>query len=302
MAKRTTTTKAKTKTTKSKTASAKSVNAKTTKKASKPEAVATKTKKPAISVLNLKNIYAASIVIYIAIAGAAYALMTTASYQLSVGYWAKDELASSTQTVFAPATQGVYDIQIRFVVMAVALLSAVIPALYLTRLKKYHEQSIKNKVLPTRWLDMAVVAAIMLETVALVSGVLDVGTLKLIGGLMVVTCILGWMAEKRTAEAGKPATAKYYLSMVTGILPWIVIAIYAVSTVVYGEIRSPWFVYALYAVMLIAAGLIGTNQLKGLKAEGPQKNYEVVERNYAVLGLLARTAFSVVLIVGLMSK
>lgn len=299
-------TKAKTKTTKAKSAKPKSAGAKaskktTAKKVTKPVEVV-KEKKTTVSSGMLQKLYAVSIVIYVAIAGAAYALMSNASYQLSVGYWSKDELASTTQTVFAPATQGVVDIQIRYVVMAVALLSAVIPALYLTRLKKYHEQSLKNKVLPTRWFDMAVVVAIMLETVAIVSGVLDLGTLKLVGGLMVVTCILGWMAERRTAEAARPATAKYYLSMFTGLLPWVLIAIYAVSTYVYGEVRATWFVYALYAVMLISAGLIGTNQLKGLKAEGSHKDYQVVERNYAALSLLARTAFSIVLIVGLMSK
>lgn len=308
MATTTKSTKAKTKTTKpktTKTAKPKTASAKTQKTTTK-KAVQKPAKASAVSSVTsngmLQKLYALSIAAYVAIFGAALFLMGQKSYQLSIGYWTRDELASKTSTVFAPATQGLIDVQMRWVVMAIAVVSIVMPVLYLTRLKSYHQKAMKNKVLPTRWLDMAIVGAIMLETVAIVSGVLDIGTLKLVGGLMIVTCILGWMAEKRTAEAGRPATAKYYLSMLTGLLPWVLIAFYAIATPIYGAVRSPWYVYALYAVMLIGAGLIGNNQLKGLKGKGKQANYEVVEQNYATLSLLVRTAFAVVLIVGLMAK
>ncbi len=311
MATTTKSTKAKTKTSKAKTTKPKTTATKVTKKST-----AAKTVKPTIvvkttpkqntvsagSMTLLQKIYAASIGIYVAIAAAAYMLMSEASVQLSVGYLAKDELKSVNGTQFAPATQGIVDVQIRWIVMAVALLSIIVPALYLTRLKAYHAKALKEKVLMTRWIDMAIVAAIMLETVAVLSGVFDIGTLKLIGGLMVVTMILGWMAEKRTAEAGKPATAKYYLSMVTGLLPWVTIAMYALFTYTIGTLRSPWYVYALYVVLLGAGGVIGNYQLKSLKAEGELKNYDLVERNYAALSLVTRTAFAAILIIGLMAK
>lgn len=307
MATTTKSSKAKSKTSKAK--STKSSSAKVTKKTTstkvtKPVAkAATKSSSTARGAMTLlQKIYALSIAVYAAIAVAAFYLMDKTSYPLSVGYWAKDSLASNSKTVFAPASQSIFDIQARYLVMALAIVSLVGPLLYLTRLKNYHVRALKNKVLQSRWVDMAVAVAIMAETVAIVSGVLDIATLKVVGGLMVVTCVLGWMAEKRTAEAGKPATAKYYLSMVTGLLPWVLIAFYAVSTVVYGGVRTSWFVYALYAVMLVGAGVIGTHQLKSLKSEGGMKDYEAVERRYAILGLVTRTAFSVVLIVGLMAK
>ncbi len=300
--------KAKTKTAKAKSTkssstktSSKSTTKKVTKPAAKAEVKVSASTGPSKTSL-LQKIYMASIAINVAIVGAAYMLMNKTSYQLSVGFWTRDDLASKTSTVFAPATQGIVDIQIRYIVMAIAAVSLVLPILYLTRLEAFHAKAMKNKVLPTRWIEMAITTALMVETVAILSGVLDIAVLKVVGGLMAVTMVLGWMAEKRTAEAGRPATAKYYLSMVTGLLPWILIATYAVSTYVFGGIRSPWYVYALYAVMLIGAGVIGSYQLKGLKSEGELKNYDLVERNYAVLSLLVRTVFAVVLIVGLMAK
>ncbi len=299
------TTKAKTKTVKPKTSTAKTSTTKSVKKSvtKKPTIKAVEVKSNPVAPVNvLQKIYAISIAVYVAIAGAAYFLMSNASYQLSIGYWTKDALASANSTVFAAGSQGLVDVQVKWIVMTVALLSIVMPVLYLTKLKDYHQKSMKAKVLPTRWLDMAVVAAIMIEAVAIVSGVLDIGTLKLVGGLMVVTCILGWMAEKRTAEAGKPATAKYYLSMLTGLLPWVLIGLYAIATPLYGEVRSPWFVYALYAVMLIGAGIVGSNQLKGLKGQGKYASFGYIEKNYAVSSLVIRTMFAAVLIIGLMAK
>lgn len=301
-------TKAKTKTAKPKNSKPKTSSAKTTKASASTKKTVSKSVTKTVnnskpnSTNPFQKIYAISIAVYAAIVGAAFFLMSDASYQLSIGYWTKDELASVSSTVFAPASQGLADIQIKWVVMAIGLLSIIMPVLYLTRLKDYHQKALKNKVLPTRWLDMAVIGAIMLETVAIVSGVLDIGTLKLVGGLMVVTCILGWMAEKRTAEAGKPATAKYYLSMLTGLLPWVLIGLYAIATPLYGEVRSTWFVYALYAVMLLGAGIIGSDQLKALRRHGKYADYNYTEQNYAILSLLTRTAFAAVLIIGLMAK
>lgn len=301
-------TKAKTKTPKTKTAKAKTVATKTTKKpatkvAAKQAGSKSVSQKPAASSNFgvLQKLYAISITVYLAIAGAAYFLMNSTSSPLSVGYWTKDELASTTQTVFAPGTQSIADIQYRYIVMAVALLSIVVPLLYLTRFKKEHSIGIKARVMPLRWIEMAVVSAVMVETVAMLSAVQDIGMLKLIGGFVAVTYILGWMAERKTARDSAPAIAEYYLSIVTGVLPWIAIVIYAVSTYVYGMVRSPWYVYALYAVMLIAVGLISAYQLKALKGTGALKNYEMVERNYSVLSLVTRTAFAAILIIGLMA-
>lgn len=306
-------TKAKTKTTRAKAApkkattktAAKTSNKKTTSKAAVKAEVVKQPKaqkKNILASIALNKIYMASVAVYVLIAGAAAYFMSSASYQISLGYLAKDELASVKETVFAPAFQGIYDVEIRWVVIAVAVLSLVMPLLYLTRLRAYNREAIKRKVMATRWIEMAVVGALMLETVALLSGVTDIGTLKLVGGLMMVTCVLGWMAEKRTAEAGRPATAKYLLSMVTGLLPWVIIALYAICTPVYGGVRYTWFVYALYAVMLIGGGIMGTVQRKALVGQGSFKDYENAEKGYSLTSLLIRTAFSVVLIVGLMAK
>jgi hypothetical protein len=250
----------------------------------------------------LTKLYSISVAVYVAIAGAAFFLMNNASYQLSVGYWGKDQLKSVNGTQFAPATQGIVDIEVKWIVMALAIASLVLPILYLTKLKAENEKSLKNKIMPSRWIEMAFLSAIMIETVGILSGVLDIATLKVMGALMVVTMILGWIAEKRTAKVGGAAVREYYLSVLTGLLPWVIIASYAFFTMFYGELRSQWFVYVLYGIMLIGAALIGRHQLSSLKGEGKLSSYEAVEQKYATLSLVLRTTFAVVLIVGFLAK
>lgn len=317
MATTTKSSKAKTKTTKAKKPAAKKPTSKNTsvksaKSTSKPTATKVVVSKKTITTKDskkskepktrLQKLYAASIVVYGLIAVAAYLLMSNLSFQLSVGYWGKDELKSVNGTQFAPATQGVVDVQIKWIVIALAVVSIVLPILYLTIFKKDHEDSIKAKVMPKRWIEMAITSAIMVEAVAMLSGVLDIATLKLIGGCMIVTMIAGWMAEKRTIETGKAAIREHYLGLITGILPWLVIISYAIFTIVFGDIRATWFVYALYVVLVVGGSIIGKNQLLSLKRVGKFANYEAVQENYVFLSLILRVLFSVVLIIGLHSR
>jgi len=222
--------------------------------------------------------------------------MNTTSYSLTLGHLAQDDLASRTHTVFAPAIQSVYDVEARWLVVAVLLLSAILPVLYLTRLKDRYAQYVNTtRMLPFRWIDLAVTGALMTEIAALLSGVSDVPTLKLIAGVVVVAAVLGLIAERQNNAVAKPVRSAYITGIVTAVLPWLLIAAYAVATVVYGMVRSPWYVYALYAALLAGLALQARNQRMSLRGA----NYLVVERNYVAISILTKAAFAIILIAGL---
>ncbi|HUP26780.1 MAG TPA: hypothetical protein VM124_04005 [Candidatus Limnocylindrales bacterium] len=226
--------------------------------------------------------------------------MNQRSYQLFTGLLTRDELASRATTVFVPAIRSVADVELRWAVVATMVLSAILPLLFATRLRRRYEASVANKVRTWRWVDMAVVGALMMGTTALISGVQDIMTLKLIGGLVILSGALAWMAERQNADiTAKPGKSAYILSIIAGALPWLLIATYAAATPIYGMVRNSWFAYALYGALL--AGFIATainlgNQLRG---KGKLANYEVAERNYQLINLLTRAAFAVILITGL---
>ena len=303
-----TTTKAKTKTTKStkvksaakKTSANKSSAAKTAAPKAAVKATVTNkastVKKPNVTLQKLRSLHMAAAGLFILLAVSAAYFMDKVSYQLTLGHLAKDELASKTNTVLAPAIQSVYDVELRWLVVGILLLSAVLPILYLTRLQnRYAAYLNQSRMLPLRWIDYAVTGGLIIQVVALMSGVSDIPTLKVLGGLVAVTAILGLISERQNNESAKPVKSAYYTGLFTGLLPWALIAAYAVATFVHGAVRSPWYVYALYATVLGGFLLMARNQ----RMEFRRADYLVVERNYVVINMLTKVAFAAILISGL---
>jgi len=308
-----TTTKKSTSKAKTKTAQAKTIKKTSLKKAapaktvsgsaSKTAATVPETKKSqptrsigGVTIRRLRSLHVIAAGLFILLALAAGMFMKSTSYSLTLGHLAKDELASTSSTVLAPAVQAIYDVELRWVVVGILLLSLVFPILYLTKLQsRYTDYLQKTRMLPLRWIDLAITGALMTEVVALVSGVSDIPTLKLIGGLVATTALLGLIAERQNNNVATPVRSAYYVSLFTGLLPWAFVAAYAVSTVVYGTASVTWYVYALYTAVLGGYLLQARNQ----HMENGGGNYLVVERNYIVISMLTKVAFAAILIVGL---
>jgi hypothetical protein len=301
-------TQAKTKTsTKTKTSSKKTATKATVSKA-------TSAKKPAavevpkvtgnaavVTVERLMSLHKFGLGLFALLAVLAGAFMNDMTYQLSLGFMTADEIASHTNTVFAPASQFVFDLELRWALVGIMLLSCVLPVLYLTKLKARYAEYVQNtRMVPFRWIDLGVTSALMVEVIAIMSGVSDIMTLKLAGGLMLVTSLLGLIAERQNNTANKPVLSSFYTGLFSGALPWVMIGVAAIATVVIGEVRAPWYVYALYATTLGSFLLITTTLWKQLKRAGATANYLNVERIYITTSIFAKVAFAVILIVGLL--
>jgi hypothetical protein len=303
MAKTTTQSKAKVKTTKkpaARTRAAAAKTSKTTSKSAKPAAVKTvstgKSKTAALTLATLRKLNLIKAFVFTALAVAAGMLMNDSSYAVNIGYQTKDELISLTagKTAFVSATQSFADVQVRWLVVIILGLAALFSLLAATRLRRKYEAAVTDGVSSWRWLTLGITSALIVEVVALVSGVSDMLTLKVLAGLMLVTCALGWVNEKRLKQAGRPIWSDYVVSLFTGVLPWVLILGYAVSTWVWGLVRYPWFVYALYASTLVGFTLIALNEYK---RNSGWKNNLVIERNYLLTGLATKAAFAAILIV-----
>ncbi len=241
----------------------------------------------------LRQLNLASGLVALLLAVAAGFLMNATSYQLFTSLMTSNELASANGTVFVPGIHFVMDVELRWLVVGILVLSAVLPLLAATRNRKMYEDSVAKKVMPLRWIELGVISALMVELIAILSGVQDVMTLKLIAGFMLVTALLSWFSEKQTGKAMR----HYNLSLVTGILPWLVIAVAAAGTLIYGSVRSPWYVYALYFTTLLA---ITGYAMNGKRLLQGQQSYKTSERNNIQLGIFAKVTFALILIVGLL--
>ncbi len=302
MATRKSTTRGKTKTTKTKTVSkSRNTAARSTKSTASTKPV--KVQAATVSTMGIRRVLIFASIIYAGLAAAAGFLMNNATYQLTLDYLTKDELLSRANTVLVPASRVVYDLEIKWVVVALMVLSLVLPILYLTRMERRYNQALKGRVIPWRWIDIGITSALMVETIALLSGIQSLMALKLIAGLMAVAAILGWVSERQNENAaGQPVWSGYVAGLVSCVLAWLVILGTAVSTYLFGMVRSPWFVYALYAVGIIGLGLMALNLLNQHRRKGNLRSYPVVERKYLLLNAATKAAFALVLIAGFLKK
>lgn len=261
-------------------------------------AVAAKTKTAVLTANTLRKLNLLKAFVFVVLAVLAGVLMNSATYPVGIGYQAKDELVSLTagKTAFVHGYQSLFDVEVRWLVVIILGLAALFSLLAATRLRAKYEATLNDGVSPMRWVGWGITSALMVEVTALLSGVSDILILKLIAALMLVTCALAWVAEKRNKQAGRPVWSEFVISLFTGLLPWSLIGGYAITTWVWGLIRYPWYVYALYGVLLVGFTALTASQFKRI---GGWKNTLIVERNYLLIGLFTKAAFAIVLILAL---
>jgi hypothetical protein len=239
-----------------------------------------------------------SVVVYVALAAAAWFMMSGATQQFRWPFLTRDALASQEHTVFALGSKLVVEMPYRVAVIIVLALAALWGLLLLTKLKAKYARAVADKVVGYRWVGIAVVAALMMEVVAMLNGVQDILVLKLVAGSVAVTALLSWLAERDNKVAGKPVWTAFTLSVFSGLFPWLLIGGILAGTAMYGGgVRLPWYVYALDGAVFL--GFSGT-ALTLFKSIRGRADYLVTERNYTVISLLMKTAFAVILIWGLM--
>ena len=254
-----------------------------------------------VTLHSLRSMNIAAVGLFVLLALLAGYLMSSASYMLTIGDVAKDDLASKTQTVFAPAVQPVLDIEVRWMVVGILLLSAVFPILYLSKLKeRYAEYLNKTRIQPFRWIDFAITSALMTSVAAILSGVNDIATLEILAGVVGISAVVAIIAERQNNSSSKLVRSAFLTGAVTVLLPWLLIAMYATTTIVYGMVRSPWYVYAIYITLLVGVALRWRNQRPTASAQSSgSANHIIVERNYIAITILTKAAFAIILIAGL---
>jgi hypothetical protein len=248
----------------------------------------------------LRSLHLVSVGVFALLAIAAGFLMNDSMASLTIGHLTRDVVQSTDQTVFTQAVYNLYDIELRWVVVALMATSAVLPLLYLTRLKGQYQSFVeKTRLAPYRWIEAGLIGALMTETVAVLYGVTDVITLKLIAGLALIAALFGMIAERQNDKATQPVKSAYQAGVFAGILPLLAIGASGLATYMYGLVRSPWYVYAAYAVLVVSFALASLSQWKFISRSSKVNTTLAAERNYVALSLLTRVVFAVVLIVGL---
>ena len=93
----------------------------------------------------------------------------------------------------------------------------------------------------------------------------------------------------------------YYLGVIAGAVPWIVITAYFISTDVSVGPGIPWFVYMIYGIELLFFNTFAINMILQYKGVGKWKDYLYGERVYQLLSLVSKTFLAWLVFAGVFS-
>jgi len=190
----------------------------------------------------ISQLYGAGIVLYIVLIILALVNMSQTSFNVTTNYLTSNDLASQSSTVFAPATSTLWVLQYRYLLVALLILSLVVPGLYIFWIKTGKNNIDFHKA---RWIDCVITSVFLMLTITLLSSLQDMMSLILVAGLVVVGSCLFWIATHQYGLNKSIYNKTFTLGIISIVLPWLLIALYTSGTWVYGNVRSPWYTYAL---------------------------------------------------------
>lgn len=282
--------------TKAKSAAAKSSAKKTV--AKKTNVKVTKNTKLDKSVTAAKlykfNLFAAAS--YVVFAILSVVLLSKETVSVVLTHATKDELASSSTIVLGSALKTLVTVELRYSLAALFIISAIFSLLLATRLRKQYEAGIKNATSGLRWIFMGITLGLVLEIITLLAEVQDAMTLKMVTGLVVVTTVLAWLAERENKNT-KKKYAIFNLSIFTGVLAWFPLVGSLVGTSIFGITNFGWHVYVLSAVVLTGFLTICLTQYKRIRDGVNAQGYLQNEGKYVSTDFLIKLAvFGIILV------
>lgn len=238
-------------------------------------------------------VYVVSIVLSIALGLLVILGMNHTAYQLVLNFWGSNDLASHSTTVFAPANRVVWEIQARWFLFVLLLIGLIVDALFLN--SKTSKKKVKEEVSTKfRSLDFGLTSGLIILIVAILSGVQDIPVLLIIWALVLLASLT--FAHALKLKSIKDSKNLVLISNLIRLLPWLVIAVYACSTIVYGMVRSPWYVYVVYLIGLFDLGLIFyLSSLINNRNKNQRDDIEIL-----IYNRLFKAVFVVVLVIGLL--
>ena len=142
-----------------------------------------------------------------------------------------------------------------------------------------------------RWVEYSISSSVMIVLISQICGVNDVAALLAIFGVNASMILFGWLQEKY-AQPGNGEWLPFIFGCITGIVPWLVVAIYVVAPASPSDVSPPGFVYGIVISLFAFFNSFAAVQLLQYRARGKWSNYLRGERVYIVLSLVAKSALA----------
>ena len=266
--------------TKLSTAKAASASAAKAKAATVSTAVNKSTTKRVLTPLEkIRSLHISTFISYVLLGLITAFLIGKASAEVLLGYQARDAFTNVEGVVLGSASEVLFNLEYRYVLLAALVIGAVGSLFLATKLRKRYENSVNAGISGFRWVIYGLTTALVVELVSFMAGVQDLMTLKVVAGLVLLAALLGWISERENKGASSPKRLAYYSSIFAYFLSLLPVIGSFIGTTFYGDERFGWHVYALAAVVL--AGYVATLLVQKSSIVSKAKyEYVVFEQRY----------------------
>jgi hypothetical protein len=197
----------------------------------------------------------------------------------------------ATETIF-PEAVSLLDANLPLLVAGFLFVSALAHTLVATVLYDRYVAYLDRGTNPYRWYEYAVSASLMIVVIAMLAGVWDLGTLVALFGLVAVMNLCGLLMEQRNETTDETDWTAYWVGVVAGVLPWVVVGITFVGTVLASDGQFPEFVIYIYVSIFVFFNLFAVNMALQYLEVSWWRDYLFGERVYVLLSLVAKSALA----------
>jgi hypothetical protein len=154
---------------------------------------------------------------------------------------------------------------------------------------KWYVKKLKKGMNPARFYEYAFSSSLMIVLIAMLVGMYDLPSLILIATLNAMMNLFGHMFELHNQTTERTDWTAFVYGCIAGIVPWITLAMYFISSATSSDQGPPGFVYGIMISIFIFFNIFAVNMFLQYKKVGPWKNYLFGERMFIVLSLVAKT-------------
>jgi Heliorhodopsin len=195
------------------------------------------------------------------------------------------------QDVWLPASQHLFDLHLSYVVAALLLVVAFSRLLAGNFKRKKYDAGLKRGPNKHSWVEHGAMVTLLMGTVALLSGIVDVVSLFFVFWLAGTISWLGYKFEVYSIKNKVTDWQLFAVMLKSGVWIWLVILVYAAGALIWGR-GLPVYLYFIYGSVFIIGAGFSYNTYQSFKKAGRSSDRLWGERVYLGLTVLAVSALA----------
>jgi len=211
------------------------------------------------------------------------------------------EFDVATETL-APVSVPWVEVPLPFLVAGFLFLSALAHTVVATVRYPRYVAALERGINPYRWYEYALSASLMIVVIAMLAGIWDLGTLLALFGLVAVMNLAGLVMERHNLHTETTDWTAYYVGVVAGAVPWLVIAVAIGASIAASNGQVPDFVIYIYVSIFVFFNLFALNMILQYRETWRWADYLFGERVYILLSLVAKSALAWQVYVGTLTS